>query len=64
MKDYVERVIKQVNDFYLTTEDGYINWSSVEEDFFNGISKSEMMRKYGFSLFQYKILKKYMTGQK
>lgn len=62
MKNYVERVIKQINNFYATTEDGFIDWLAVEDDFFNGTSKLEIMRKYGFSLFQYKILKKYILG--
>jgi len=63
MKNYVERVIKQINDFYFSTDEGYINWSSVEEDFFNNINKSEIMQKYSFNKFQYKILKEYMTGK-
>lgn len=62
MKNYVERVIKQINKFYATTEDGYIDWLAVEEDFFNNVGKLEIMRKYGFSLFQYKTLKKYILG--
>jgi len=63
MKDYIKRVIKQINDFYASTEDGYINWQFVEEDFFNKVSKAEMMKKYRFSIFQYKILKKYMVNK-
>jgi len=63
MKNYVERVIKQINGYYSSTDEGIINWNSVEDDFFNNINKSEIIKKYGFSKFQYKILREYITGK-
>jgi hypothetical protein len=62
MNDKVQRAIRQVNEFWSKQEEGYINWDDVSEDFFKETSKREMMRKYGFTSFQYKALKQYMTG--
>jgi len=60
---YTDRVIKQIEQLYLRADD-VISWPSVEEDFFNHLSRSEMMKKYGFNKFQYKILKQHITGEK
>ena len=60
---YAKRVIKQVNDFWLKQEEGYISWDNVSDDFYNNEAKSIMINKYGFTSFQYKILKEYMVGK-
>ncbi len=60
---YVKRVIKQVNDFWSKREEGYIDWKDVGDDFEKGETKSIIMAKYGFTAFQYKILKNYMVGK-
>ncbi len=60
---YVDRVIKQVEDFWLKQEEGFINWDHVSDDFFANKSKREMQMTYGFTPYQYKILKKYMVGK-
>jgi hypothetical protein len=59
--NYKDRVIKQVNDFYTKNND-VISWDAVTNDFIEEKPKGEIMRKYGFTLFQYKILKKFIMG--
>jgi hypothetical protein len=60
---YIRRVIKQVNTFWKTQEEGYISWEMVADDFDKGVAKGQMLAKYGFTTFQYKILKEYMVGK-
>lgn len=60
---YVKRAIKQVNEFWAKREEGYIKWNDVADDFDKGETKSIMMSKYGFTAFQYKTLRHYMTGK-
>jgi hypothetical protein len=57
--NHKDRAIKQIEEFYAKNDDVII-WEDVTNDFIEEKSKGEIMRKYGFTLFQYKALKQFI----